>query len=1116
LHGLADVGEVRVGPSCAGCGRRNRADARFCTGCGRSLAPVCPACGRPSHGGERFCSQCGAPLDAKIAAAAAVPAPEGERKQVTVLFADVVASMDLAERLDPDELTEVMQGLFAICGEAVEAFGGTVDKFTGDGIMALFGAPVALEDHARRACHAALELVESAAEYGLSLRARGIELAVRVGLNSGEVVAGSVGAAFTAVGHTVGLAQRMESLAEPGTARVSEHTRALVGDEFALRDLGPTQVKGSSVPVRVFALDAAAGGSASAGRRRTGSARLVGRDEELAGLQAALRAAMDGRAQVVGLVGEAGAGKSRLCAELARCAAELGVTVRQTAGVSHARSAPLLPILGFLRSYFGVDGADPAAVVRAKVAAQLVGPDAALETDLGLLLDFMEVPDPARPAPQLGPEVRRRRVLELFRRTTARRSEQQTLLLILEDLHWFDPHSVAFLEAWLPSFAGTRTLVVANFRPEFRAPWMGHSYYRQCPLGALGDSAVLELLDELLGPDPSLTMLSAQLRARTGGNPFFVEESVRALAADGTLAGAPGAYRLTRPTAQVRVPATVQAVLADRIDRMSATDKAVLHAAAVIGRVFTDRVLGLVTDVDVDTRADALRALCSVELLQPAGTAGEYRFWHPLTQEVAYGSQLAASRRRLHARAAQALIALGPDRHDELAPQIAAHFEAAGEDMEAARWQLRAGARAMRGDYAEAQRRLRSVVDHLALVAESDEALTLGVQARALLLRVGAITGVDPAVVDQLLVEARRSAERLGDPALLSVVSIADGSRRLYSGDPARGGDSFQEALRHAERAHEPGLMAFAEVAPANCCVFTGPLPQGLRAVERALALCGEDPLTGAAEIGYSVHDTACALRAMLLVQSGELIEAHRASHTALAFFELRPMALWHSWALATLALLADLRGEWAHPDEPAKVLDLALALARDSGSTTAEVRALQAAGVAALLDGRPRAAAATLAEALAEARTRRSGLQEEASLLAHLARAHLANGVTAEARAAAAEAVAVARRQGAKVMECQAQWVLARVLRESARDEADVAAARAAVIAGEALAAETGAATYTPFLAEERARQDGGRAALAAAADDYEAVGATGHARRVRSDLTDAQDPGLNRISPV
>lgn len=1101
---------------CATCRHPNKDGARFCSECGAPLTPACPGCGLAVGAGERFCTQCGSalgagrPTSSPALEAMSVPRgapPESERKQVTVLFADVARSMELAERLGTDEWTQVMQGLFAVCREAVEAYGGVVDKFTGDGVMALFGAPIALEDHARRACHAALRLVAGVADYAMTLRQNNVELAVRVGLNSGEVVAGSVGGdavggAYTAVGHTVGLAQRMESLAELGAVRLTGQTAALVGGEFRLRDLGELAVKGSSLSVRVFALDGVSGGSAEPGRRRSGSARLVGRDEELAGLEASLRRAIEGRAELVGIVGEAGAGKSRLCDELTHRALHLGVTVRRVAGVSHAQTVPLLPILGFLRDFFTVADADGPAEVREKVSSRLMGLDASFEADLGLIFDFLEVPDPTRPSSQLGPEALRRRILDVFSRITARRSERETLLLILEDLQWFDMHSVAFLDAWLPLFPGSRTLVVMNFRPEFHAPWMAHSYYRQLPLAPLDDAAAGELLDALLGPHPSVGSLGEQLRARTGGNPFFAEEIVRALAGDGSLEGIPGAYVLTRPVGEVRVPANVQAVLADRIDRLAGRDKAVLHAASVIGRAFTREVLGVVAGLQGDDLAAALRALCAGELLQVGHVDGEYQFWHPLTQEVAYDTLLAAVRRRLHYAVAQTLADSAPDRHEQLAALVAAHFEAADHGLEAARWQVLAASHAIRASFAEAQRRLRLAIDHLATVPESEETLALGVRARTLLLRLGGRTGMDKVEADRLFAEARPAAERLGDPVVLARLTLADAVIRFWSGDPVGAAASWNEAFCLADQDDQRDLRALCTMGIGMALTCTGPLAQGSRSLQDSFDLCAGDSNLGVAHFGFSLHDAIHLMRAQVQLLAGDLTAARRLAQAAQGLFEQRPMVEWRSWTLSLFAHLADCSGEVGAAHDADDRAAVALRLARDTANIGAEVRALQATGVVALLAGRPVDAAASLTEALTLARKHRTGLTEEGGLLAHLARAHLAGGHREDARAAVDEAVAVARRQGARVVECLAHVVRARVFRETATNDADLDAARAALVAGETLAAEIGAGTYAAFLAEERELLDGTRIALSSVADGYDAIGAAGHARRVRADL--------------
>jgi class 3 adenylate cyclase len=547
-------------PTCSACGQENRAGRKFCAECGAPLGVTCPACGAGNEPGERYCGECGASLASKPPLTSK-PAPpvigesEGERKQLTVLFADVQGSMDLQENLDPEAWAGIMGRFVQILTEGVRRFGGTVDKFTGDGIMALFGAPAAQEDHARRACHAAWHLIGAVAAYAAELQeSRGVDLHVRLGINSGEVVVGRVGDDLrldpTALGHTVGLAQRMEAMAEPGQAYLSEPTARLVEGWFDLVDLGLKNVKGAREPCRVFALE----GLASRAARALGASSLVGRGREMATLEDALASAMDGRAQVVGVVGEAGVGKSRLCEEFARSAAARGITVRRTTGVSHGRDVPLLPILSLLRDVFSISEADAPAQTRAQLADRLLDLDPGFAGDLALLFDFLEVPDPDRPAPTLAPEVRMRRVFDVLRRLFARRSERETLVLLVEDLHWFDSQSEAFLERLIEFYPGTRTLVVANFRPEFSAAWMRHSYYRQLPLAPLGDDAVGELLGGLLGVDLSLAPLLGFVAERTGGNPFFVEEVVRALMEDGTLAGAPAPGAWPAPSTKSRCP----------------------------------------------------------------------------------------------------------------------------------------------------------------------------------------------------------------------------------------------------------------------------------------------------------------------------------------------------------------------------------------------------------------------------------------------------------------------------------------------------------------------------------------------------------------------------------
>ncbi len=1092
---------------CTACGTENREGRRFCIECGASLtAPLCPACGGANEPKARFCGDCGGRLvaDAVSTAGSFSPVPghteSAERKQLTVLFADVQGSMDLQENLDPEAWAGIMGRLVQILAEGVRRFGGTVDKFTGDGIMALFGAPIAQEDHARRACHAAWHLTRAVGTYAQELRSEGVDLHLRLGLNSGEVVVGRVGDDLqldpTALGHTVGLAQRMEALAQPGRVHLSENTARLVEGWFGLADLGPMVVKGAREPVRVFALEGPAPSSGVRSDRAVGTSALIGRERELAALEEALAAAAEGRAQVVGIVGEAGVGKSRLCEEFARSAAAGDVTVRRTAGVSHGRDIPLLPILALLRQYFSITEADSPDQAREKIAGRLVHLDPALEEALPLIYDFLEVPDPGRPVPKLAPEVRMRRIFETLRQVTRRGSEQEVLILVAEDLHWFDPQSEAFLERLIESLPGSKTLVVANFRPEFSASWMRHSYYRQLPLAPLGEKGVGELLGGLLGVDLSLAPLVAFVLERTGGNPFFVEEVVRALVEDGTLAGTPGSFRLTQPLHHVKVPPSVQAVLAARIDRLPAEHKGVLQTAGVIGRSFSQTVLAKVTGLAGEPLDDALRALCRAELLQEGDghPGGEYRFWHPLTQEVAYGTLLGGRRVQLHAAVARAIIEAEPDRLNERAALVAAHFDQAGDDLEAARWNARAATWALRSDVGESMRRWRAVLAHLAQTAETEETLRLGITTRSLLAQWGVRTGLAVAEGDALLAEGLEMANRLGDPVLECLIRAVSGTRKFALGELGRGAGMMIEAARVADGLGEPGIML-----GVWCGAWTGQLAEGLRLADRAIEHCDGDADVGVARVGYSAIGAGLLARAELLARMGRLAEVRDSTDRAMALARERSESELILRALSISSRLAFYTGE--DDGESVARADEAVNVAEDSGNALMRLLALASVAIAELVQGRWRAVCDVAHRALEEGRSRGLPLFD-ADLLTHLALAELGRSRPEAALAAADEAVAVATAQGAQVFECAARLARARAVRAAEapggrdRAEADLRAALA-------LVRDTGATTYEPFIREELGRLRADEAELRDALRLFAAIGATGHARRLQAELS-------------
>jgi class 3 adenylate cyclase/tetratricopeptide (TPR) repeat protein len=1083
--------------TCPVCGQKNRAGRKFCAECGRALASLgCPSCGATNEAGEKFCGDCGTSLTATTASPPVVAAG-GERKHITVLFADVAGSMDLQEQLDAEVWAQIMGRFVAILVEGIRKFGGTIDKFTGDGIMALFGAPVAHEDHARRACHAAWHLTKAIGEYSDELRSeQGVELHVRLGLNSGEVVVGRVGDDVTldptALGHTVGLAQRMEAMAEPGTAYLTHHTARLVEGWFGLDDLGDKTVRGATAPLRVYAL----GGPMISPVRRMRSTRLVGRERELAVLDDALSMAIDGSGQVVGVVGEAGVGKSRLCDEFVRSVASRGYTIRRTAGVSHGKDVPLLPILALLREYFGVTEADRPGTAREKITSCIVALDPALEESLPLLFDFLEVPDPERPAPRVTPEIRMERLFTALRRITARRSEREVLVLLAEDLHWFDQQSEAFLERLIESFPGSRTLVVANFRPEFSATWMRHSYYRQLPVTPLPDVAVGELLGGLLGADFSLAPLLGFVQDRTGGNPFFVEEVVRALIEDGTLVGESGHYRLNRPLHTVNLPPSVQATLAARIDRLGESDKAVLQAASVIGRNFSVPVL--VAACRIPDVGPVLSRLCAGEFVQEVGfePVAEYRFWHPLTREVAYRGLLRDRRVTLHEAVAQAIIAADGDRLDERAALIAFHFEEAENHSEAARWYDRSAGFALRSDVSDAMRRWRTTLEHVASAPQTEAAAEIGIRAYNRLIRFGARTGMGLDEAAELYAEAKSLAGRLPDPAHLASVTFAYGSTLFFAGVLSEGSARYLEAADLADLSDDPDVRAGLSVLRIWIRQFFGPVTDGLAAADRTVALCGTNADVGATALGFSPLSLLGVMQGELLALRGQVNEARAVLEKSLAVARRRGEAEWIAWCLSGFARLA------RTPDEFSAALSYgyeALHTADESGYAMSRVIALGAIGVAHNGLARFGDAAETLGRAVAEARARNTARFEEVRLLVALAVAHLGADNREAARQVADEAVEVARRQGARVLECLALANRGRV-RRATEDRADEAVADLGTAL--ALARETEALSYEPGIREQLGRLRNDEFELAEAARLYRQVEAEGDALRLEREL--------------
>ena len=630
------------------------------------------------------------------------PALEGERKQVTVLFADLKDSTELIRGLDPEAVQQLLDPALHYMMAAVHRFEGTVNQVLGDGIMALFGAPIAHEDHALRACYAALAMQTAMQPYTEEIRrTRGLELRMRVGLNSGEVVVRAIGndlhMDYSAVGETTVLAARMEQMATPGTIRLPTATLQLVEGRVHVSALGPIPVKGLSDPVEVFELT-----GASSLRRRLqaaaarGLTRFVGRQPEVEAVRQALERAGAGHGQVVAVVGEAGLGKSRLVYECVHAQGTQGWRVLESTSVSYGKATPYFPVLDLLKRYAQIEDADEPRTRRARVTGQVLTLDEALQDTLPPLLALLDALPDDSPFRQLEPAQRRQRTLAALKRLLLRESQEQPLLLVFEDLHWIDAETQALLDSLMESLPTARLLLLVNYRPEYQHSWGSKTYYTQLRLDPLPPAGADEFLQALLGDDPSLVPLKQLLIARTEGNPFFLEESVRTLVETGVLVGEPGAYRLARPLEGLQVPATVQAVLAARIDRLPPEEKRLLQTAAVIGTEVPLALLQAIAEQPEDVLYRGLAHLQAAEFLYETRLFPEpvYTFKHALTHEVAYSSLLQERRRLLHARIVEALEQLHADRLAEHVEHLALHaFRGAVWDK-AVTYGRQAGARA--------------------------------------------------------------------------------------------------------------------------------------------------------------------------------------------------------------------------------------------------------------------------------------------------------------------------------------------------------------------------------------------------------------------------------------
>jgi class 3 adenylate cyclase/tetratricopeptide (TPR) repeat protein len=1043
---------------CLRCLAQNRTGRRFCAECGASLALPCSSCGFSNEPGEKYCGGCGlalTPADRTSDSTSRAPhtytpsylvdkiltlksAVEGERKQVTVLFADLKDSTELIRGLDPEAAQRLLDPALQRMMDAVHRFEGTVNQVLGDGIMALFGAPIAHEDHALRACYAALAMQAAMRAYTEEVRrAHGLEMRVRVGLNSGEVVVRAIGndlhMDYSAVGETTHLAARMEQLATPGSIRLTAATLRLVDGLVQVDALGPAPVKGLAEPVEIYELLGASGTQrrvqAAAAR---GLTRFVGRQTEMATLTDVLAPAGARHGQVVALVGEAGVGKSRLVYEFTHSHHIRGWLVLESASVSYGKATPYFPVIDLLKRYTHVEDHDDPRTIRAKVTGQVLTLDETLQDTIPALLSLLEALPDDSSFLQLDPPQRRQRTLTALKRVLLRESQVQALLLVFEDLHWIDSETQALLDSLVESLPAARLLLLANYRPEYQHGWGAKTYYTQVRLDPLPPASAEELLQVLLGSDPGLVSLKQLLIARTEGNPFFLEESVRALAETGVLGGERGAYRLDSALQSLQVPATVQAVLAARIDRLPPEEKRLLQTAAVIGNEVPLPLLQTIAELPEEALHRGLAHLQAAEFLYETRLFPEleYTFKHALTYEVAYGSLLQERRRVLHARIVEALEALTPARVAEQVDRLA-HHALRGEVWDkAVTYCQQAGTRAFdRAAFREALASFEQALQSLDHLRDPSDTRALALELRfALALSLTTLGEHDRSLA--LLGEAEALARALDDWVRLGQVLAMRARVLRATGDPDDAVAVARQALDLAAELGDSALQVQASLNLAQAYYASGDFGQTAELLRRYVEAGDRESGTPSTYLWIS----SLAWQARTLSALGAFAEGWRHGEEA---FRLATLEGRGSAPIIVHGCLGHLYLAQGDLEHAIRVLEQGLALCRASGNRVWFPMIVASLGYAYALHGRLAEGRALLEEAIREDIRAGSNLAYRVAWLSEVCR--LA-GRGEEAWQHAHQALDLARQQKARGDEALALHQLGVVQAHSAPPDAEQA----------------------------------------------------------------------------
>lgn len=1072
---------------------------RFCGRCGAVLARTCEHCHFANPAAFAFCGRCGAAL-ASAAKPRAAGSPLGPRSRealppgaraeaafeaATALAVAIDIAPEPAGDLDVEQRSELLAPFLSLARTSIDRFEGDVIEEGPTALAALFadaeGRP---ERAAERACLAALQIRDGLRQRADEVRRRsGVAVDARIGV--GPALGAEDARGGPGDSRSIGparLALRLRRAAPGGCALVAEETRSLVAAGLRFRDLGPLELPGRRDSLRLYELDAVAGPSPGreTGHRRSG-ARMVDREDELRALAEAFERAREGEAQIVGVSGNAGVGKSRLCREfLGRCR-DRGATTVVARCPPHARAAPLAFLVATLRAHLGVGEDDDAELCRDKITGRLLRADGRLAPEIPFVLDLLGVPDPGRAPLRAPAEERERHIRQLLEVLVASRSVQAPLVVLIEDAHWIDSTSEAFLAA--PP-QGSRCLVLQTFRPGFTPASSRSPGYRGLEVPALRPADATELAARLLGPSAG-SALAEHVAARSAGSPLYVEEAVLLLGQTGALVGGPGRYRTRQNAPPAALPDSLTALVAARIEALGPAERGVLEAAAVLGG---ESAPGSIADVarasadEVEVLLDRLNELgLLVRRTRSRGPA--YAFRHPLLQEVAYAGQPAAERRRRHGAAAALLERRHPERLGESAGLIARHLANAGRSDEAALWHARAAEWVERVDAAAAAHHWRRVRDLAERFPEPPSSLALAATACGRLLRQATRLGLDEREAAELYHRGEELARRAADRPALARIQSCYGLARWEAGHVRDSVGLLEEAVRTADGLRDPALRAATRAALLLAAHETRRAAEELRLADEVVELTDREVRLGAEEAGFSPYLLAEVLRARALLAAGRVSEARqqleRADHLAETYRD--PAA--EGAALFERIRQGRLLGE--RPDA-ARAAERAEALC--AGRPLERVGARAILGWTLLLEGSLRRADEQLAAALLDVREHRALVPLEPFLLSGIALARLALGDLESARLAVEEAALCARARAMRDLECEAQVLRASILRQTEGRRAEEAIA-AALERASALVERTGHRIHAPAIREQRARLEALRGDREAAASELRAA---------------------------